>query len=347
MLRVALGGRFMSQLRPRATRTSPDLAESILLKSSLIHLHMPWRLLKSSAARFIELAEPDPDTGESGWVCFEDNLELQTRNGSEWSRGDVVRQGKSSWSVEKRRAGGKTNGKIVAMRCLGPAAASVDRYIPPKVVDELKGMPCVQTGTKLKVEMDHKNGRYSTPARVVADFQPLCRTSNLVKRGHCGKCKQTGLRFNATELGFAVPWLEGGEEFGDGDPGDESGCHGCYYHDIARFVEASPQELARASASELGGEAEVGIDAQAGRMRSIQYLGAKTKLLPQIMDSFDKVQTYSHRMARGAQYLTCAHFSHAGEGSSSPLQHHDRGCFLRFQRGHARCRGCRLSRPEL
>ena len=65
------------------------------------------------------------------------------------------------------------------------------------------------------------------------------------------------------------------------------GCGGCYYHDIARFVDQSPFEVARAITSQLDGEAELVAGARTGRMRSIQYLGAKTKLLPALFDSFD------------------------------------------------------------
>ena len=91
--------------------------------------------------------------------------------------------------------------------------------------DDITARRCVQTGVS-GVECDHKNGRYNAPAQTesVDDFQPLSRTSNLAKREACKKCRATGLRFDPSRLGYPIPYLEGGEEFGDGDEEDPQGC---------------------------------------------------------------------------------------------------------------------------
>ena len=316
--------RLLSQLRPRATNTDA----SIFLNCSLTHLHTQERMKTSVASRFIDLAEPDRDTGKSAWVCFREYPELQTSNGSSWSRDDKLRcRNTDRWYlVEKKRRNDSPTGQIVAMRCVGIDLAPHDRNIPQGIFNQIKSMPCVETGAT--AEVDHKNGRYNAGAKTLEDFQPLCRTSNLVKRSACKKCKETGLRHDATMRGWPVPWLEGGEEFGDGDPKDATGCRGCYYYDIAHFKAEAPHVLARAekqSSSEAFDEARSSTDTPA-RMRSIQYLGAKTKLLPSLLDSFDKVraqlQPQPHRVPCGPLWnlveptvspravpLTCAHLS--------------------------------------
>lgn len=270
-----------------------------------MHLHTPERLNSGTARRFIDIARPDPGSGKSCWVHFDNHPELYTSNGSTWARDDVVRAGSLSLKVQKQRVNNTSTGKIEAMKCVGHAGSGADRYIPQDIKRHFKGIACVQTGAKSSVEIDHKNGRYNADAKAVADFQPLCRASNLAKRQACKECKRTGLRFDATKLSFQVPWIEGGEEFGDGNPEDTRGCHGCYLHDIARFVEEHPGILPRdARASEPGAAAPV-MDTLA-RMRSIQYLGAKTKLLPSLLGCFDEVRANSKSFAqRGRSEGVC------------------------------------------
>ena len=134
----------------------------------------------SVASRFIDLAEPDRDTGKSAWVCFREYPELQTSNGSSWSRDDKVRcRYTERWIlVEKKRRNDTPTGQIEAMRCVGYDLAPPDRNIPQWIRTEIKNTPCVETGAA--AEVDHKNGRYNAEAKTLEDFQPLCRTSNLV-----------------------------------------------------------------------------------------------------------------------------------------------------------------------
>jgi hypothetical protein len=170
-------------------------------------------------------------------VCFEKHPELKTTNGSAWSRGNVVRQGRGvrALVVVKKKQQGRGS-QIIGMRCDGWQDDSASRTIPTDVRKHFKSHRCVQTHSP-NPELDHKNGRYSAEATGVDDFQPLCRTSNLLKRSVCKKCKRDGRRFDATVLGFRKGWIEGSELFGD--PDNREGCRGCYFHDIKRFVEAS------------------------------------------------------------------------------------------------------------
>lgn len=191
------------------------------------------QLKQTQSARFIELANPDLGLGESDWVCFEEHPELSTSNGSGWSRGDVVRHGGRSYVVEKERKGKGETGKIVAMRCVrysdSARSDSANFAVPTHVKAHFKGHRCVQTLAR-EIEVDHKNGRYDADATDADDFQPLCRSSNLVKRAECKKCRNSGSRFDARDLGFPIGWIEGGELFEK-----PRGCHGCYLHDIKRF----------------------------------------------------------------------------------------------------------------
>ena len=286
----AMFRRLLPHLRSRATKPA-DVNEGFPRRA--MNLNTPERLRYCLAKRFIEVAKPDPDTGCSRLVDYSDHPEFRSSNGSQWTRGDIVRIENEAWAVQKKRANDTPTGKIVAMRCVGHADVPVSRSVPQDVRQSFKGISCVETGAKSDVEIDHKNGRYNATARAVADFQPLCRASNIRKRSACAECKRTGLRFDATRLHYPAPWLEGGEEFGDGNVDDVTGCNGCYYHDIARFKrEISYLVLAAESASVTADEAG-SITHTPARMRSINYLGAKTKLLPSLLNCFDTVRAAS------------------------------------------------------
>ena len=258
------------------------------LRHEVVNSGIVRKHLTTKAARFLATAKPDPITGESDWVSFDDHPELATNKGSEWSRQNAVKHKGRIWTVEKRHLNDSSSGKIIGMRCSGKPENPLNSRIPSAVRAALKGLPCVQTGTRANVECDHKNGRYNAPADSIEDYQPLCRTSNLVKRGACKQCKATGQRFNATRLNYSVPWLTGGEEFGDDE--NPKGCVGCFYHDIARFIRES-------TACPLASESEPGScphrpasgavsGAGASRMKSIQYIGAKSGLIGSLLATF-------------------------------------------------------------
>jgi hypothetical protein len=124
----------------------------------------------SVASRFIDLAEPDRDTGKSAWVCFREYPELQTSNGSSWSRDDKLRcRNTDRWYlVEKKRRNDSPTGQIVAMRCVGIDLAPHDRNIPQGIFNQIKSMPCVETGAT--AEVDHKNGRYNADAKTLEEY---------------------------------------------------------------------------------------------------------------------------------------------------------------------------------
>jgi hypothetical protein len=87
-----------------------------------------------------------------------------------------------------------------------------------------------------KHEIDHKNGRYNKnkvfrfDTQQIDDFQTLCQSDNKLKRTCCSKCKETGIRFDATFLGYNISVTEGTREYNE-----ELGCVGCYWHDCNDF----------------------------------------------------------------------------------------------------------------
>ena len=83
------------------------------------------------------------------------------------------------------------------------------------------------------IEVDHKNGMYDDLSNISLedqkedDFQPLSRPANLAKREHCKKCKDSGKRYDARQLGYKEGWIVGDE--------NTSTCVGCYWFDPLRF----------------------------------------------------------------------------------------------------------------
>ncbi|MEZ5429086.1 MAG: hypothetical protein R2747_22760 [Pyrinomonadaceae bacterium] len=58
-------------------------------------------------------------------------------------------------------------------------------------------------------------------------FILLTRKDNLLKSRNCERCVKTGRRGNFPGINY---WYEGGEHW-VGDPHDENGCVGCFWHD--------------------------------------------------------------------------------------------------------------------
>ena len=59
------------------------------------------------------------------------------------------------------------------------------------------------------------------------DFQPLCKTANDAKRGHCKKCRETGKRYDAKRLGYSESYTYG--------TANSKTCVGCYWYDPIAF----------------------------------------------------------------------------------------------------------------
>ena len=189
---------------------------------------------------FLELAKPDKD-GFSRIVYvkeFESNprySRLMFGNGGDWCREDGTLGKKYNINRIKEK------NAIVAIQLEGYKKVPIEKSIPASIKKEIKDKRCVILDTG-KPECDHKDGRrddprFNDPNQVrITDFQPLSKTANNAKRQHCKTCRETGKRFDATRLGYAVKQHKGREEY-------NGSCIGCYWYDPVAFNKAVSKDF--------------------------------------------------------------------------------------------------------
>lgn len=183
---------------------------------------------KTKAHLFEVLAEPDED-GFSRRVEI-DELELHGLgfgNGGSWCRKDGT-LGKI-YNIKTY----KEKGRIIAVELHGYQQLPSRRSVRADIKREITKQRCAILGTG-NPECDHKDGRiYDKPAsapdnQLLEDFQPLSKAANNAKRQHCKRCKETGKRYDATQLGYAVSQFKGDDVY-------RGTCVGCYWHDPLKF----------------------------------------------------------------------------------------------------------------
>lgn len=180
---------------------------------------------------FIKLARPDND-GFSRRVSVDEfkgrYARLRFGNGADWARDD----GTLARTYNINRIKEKT-GRIIAVELHGYKKNPINKEIPANIAKKIRKNRCVVLATG-KTEVDHKDGRrddprLQDPTKVKEDdFQPLSKAANNAKRQHCKTCRETGKRFNAAQLGYAVSQWKGNGEY-------RGTCVGCYWHDPFRF----------------------------------------------------------------------------------------------------------------
>ncbi len=185
---------------------------------------------KSKKDLFLELAKPY-EQGFSRDVKIEefvqDYQKLQMGNGGDWCRDD----GKLAEVYNIVRTLKK--GKIVSVRLEGFKKIPIDKQIRKDIVSFYKHKKCVVLDVS-NVEIDHKDGRRDDPrisdlsAQKQDDFQPLSKCVNNAKRQHCKVCRETGIRYDATKLGYAISHYKGGTKY-------NGSCIGCYWYDPFEF----------------------------------------------------------------------------------------------------------------
>lgn len=65
----------------------------------------------------------------------------------------------------------------------------------------------------------------------LSDFQPLSKAANDAKRQFCKECKQTGIRYDAKQLGYPMSYYKGSARHN----GEENACVGCFWYDPLEF----------------------------------------------------------------------------------------------------------------
>ena len=178
----------------------------------------------SKLDRLIKLCTFDKN-GESQWISKteldEKVYQTSTTNGRNYS---FIKQGGNYlYEFNSDRA------KLRVIKQKHNAKKSV----PSKFREILKDQPCVISGLRDDIEIDHKAGREEDPdfSRIdtITLFQPMLNKLNYKKREYCNKqCKVSNLRYDAKELNYKKGWSEGGANF-------EGVCKGCYYYDPVEF----------------------------------------------------------------------------------------------------------------
>ena len=105
---------------------------------------------------------------------------------------------------------------------------SVDMVLtdPPYAISRKTGFSGCVNG------VDHKDGRKDDinvdEHHDISDFQPMHKNVNVAKRTHCKECINTGIRFDATVLGYScAQWI--------GDYVYRGTCVGCYWYSPIEF----------------------------------------------------------------------------------------------------------------
>lgn len=185
---------------------------------------------KTLGSLFLELAQPDED-GFSRAVHVSEFVgeyaQLQLGNGGSWCRTDGA-LGKQ-FNIERHKEGNR----IDYIRLHGFNKQPIVKAIRQDIKDNFIGSRCVVLATG-NAEVDHKDGRRDDPrlnnpdTQEIDDFQPLSKAANDAKRQHCKDCRDTGNRFDAKRLGYAVSQVKGNGVY-------RGTCVGCYWFDPKAF----------------------------------------------------------------------------------------------------------------
>lgn len=157
--------------------------------------------------------------------------DFKTKNGRDWSRRDRGYLGEKYIVINIL----PDENNVASVKLEGLNKNSVERYrhIRNEIRLNISSQRCRILDVGTNIEVDHKNGMYDDLSNISLedqkedDFQPLSRPANLAKREHCKKCKDSGKRYDARQLGYKEGWIVGDE--------NTSTCVGCYWFDPLRF----------------------------------------------------------------------------------------------------------------
>ncbi|MBK1667613.1 hypothetical protein CKO28_06145 [Rhodovibrio sodomensis] len=175
--------------------------------------------------RFLEIADVCWSTGYSRCVSVDElDPDMQFGNGADWARTDGSLGRYFNIHREKKR------GRISHIQLVGFRKSAVSGSIPKEVYEAYRKEVCRILAThSRKCEIDHKDGRKDVDVGAEKEaFQPLSKPANDAKRQHCKVCKQTGQRFDATQLGYSVSQWIGPKEY-------KGSCVGCFWYDPKEF----------------------------------------------------------------------------------------------------------------
>lgn len=206
----------------------------------------------TKSALFIKLAQPNKK-GISRWVSKDEftgeYVSLMFQNGADWCRKESAIAQYYIIELDKTRTPGNTIDRIRLNGYQPEANRLSSQNIRADIKKHYKTQRCVILGTS-NPEVDHKNGRKndenvmkSLASQKLSDFQPLSKAANDAKRQFCKECRCTGQRFDATTLGYPIPFYKGGHQH----DGTATGCEGCFWYDPIEFrkhLQAKDSQLA-------------------------------------------------------------------------------------------------------
>lgn len=175
---------------------------------------------------FLEIAQPN-EYGYSRVVTMEElikhDIRFNTTNGGGWCRVDSGPSSKYHWNKTYK------SNKIDTVQLAGFNKRPLEKKIRKDILNTIKKQRCVVLDVGTQIECDHKNGHYDDPIdkQKLEHFQPLHKTVNNSKKQHCKECKETGLRYDATKLGYSESFIFGDEH--------SKNCEGCYWYDPHYF----------------------------------------------------------------------------------------------------------------
>lgn len=186
---------------------------------------------------FLELAEPDIETGISRWVDVSEFVgrykSLELGNGGSWCRKESTLAKVYIIEFDKNKTAGN---RIDRIKLNGLNEEDLgSQQIRADIKKVIKAQRCVILATS-NPEVDHKNGR-KNDLRVMTletqnldDFQPLSKAANDAKRQICKECRNTENRFDARKIGYPISVTKGGLKYEN-----DLGCIGCFWYDPIDF----------------------------------------------------------------------------------------------------------------
>lgn len=208
-------------------------------------------------------ARPD-ENGSSEWVDINELAKICplfiTTNGGAWYRDNQTYLGKKyiflAYKIDVNEQGdnfkNRFKKRLVRFKTDEEKESMPIKEIPDNVIDHYNQEKKEGTarsafsGSSENLELDHKNGRYNNTTKdkyanlTIDDFQWLTKNENDRKREVCKKCRNTGNRFDATQLGYTVPVTRGEIEYDDCNE-----CFGCLWRDPKAFIKEYTELMKR------------------------------------------------------------------------------------------------------
>lgn len=186
---------------------------------------------------FLELAEPNQETGISRWVSVTEFVgryeKLVFGNGRSWARSDGSLAKIYNLECHSNQTPGNS---IDSIRLNGYRTDETgSQQIRADIRKAIKNQRCIVLGTS-NPEVDHKNGRkndlrvMTLETQTLDDFQPLSKAANDAKRQFCKECRNTEDRYDAKKLGYPISFTKGHLKYEN-----DLGCIGCFWYDPVDF----------------------------------------------------------------------------------------------------------------